>query len=62
MVAIVELVIKVKDTPLAGPADCFGAEAFGLAAEAAATAAALESVDGELILLLLEEEVKTEAE
>jgi hypothetical protein len=45
MVAMVELVIKVKDTPLAGPLDLVGADAFGLAAEAAATAAAFGSVD-----------------
>jgi hypothetical protein len=41
--------MKVNDTPLAGPVFCVTAEAFGLEAEAAATAAALELLEGLLI-------------
>jgi hypothetical protein len=49
---MVELVMNVNETPLAGPAFAVAALAFGLGVAAAATAAAFGSVGGVLILIV----------
>jgi hypothetical protein len=49
---MVELVMNVNETPLAGPAFGVARAAFGLGVAAAATAAAFGSGEGVLILIV----------
>jgi hypothetical protein len=49
---MVELVMNVNETPLAGPAIAVADLAFGLGVAAAATASAFGSVAGVLILIV----------